>query len=92
MKFNWISTAEADDTLKKRCIELEYQLRPKITRFLMARLEQECCGDFSCFYFDVNLETRQISIANKTPVRYTRRIAFDFDREINQQSLVHSDK
>ncbi len=92
MKFNWISNAEADDTLKKFCIDLEYQLRPKITRFLMERLEPECCGDFSCFYFDVNLETRQISIANKTPVKYTRRIALDFDREINQRTVVLSDK
>ena len=88
MKFNWISATEADDKLKKFCIELEYQLRPRITRFLMSRLDPECCGDFSCFYFDVDLATQQITISEKTPWEYTQVIATDFDREINSNLAV----
>ncbi len=83
MKFNWISTREANDTLKRLCIDLEYQLRPKITRFLMSRLEPECCGDFSCFYFDVDLESGNITLSDQTPPEFLRLIGTDFDLEFN---------
>lgn len=84
MKFNWNSVDEVDERVKKFCIDLEYKLRPRITYFLMKRLEKECRGDFSCFYFDVDLESLYVSIARPTPIKYKRRIALDFDREINQ--------
>jgi hypothetical protein len=82
MNFNWITDKSSDKTIQRQCIELEYRLRPKITRFLLTRLEKECRGDFSCFYFDVDLASRTVSISPKTPVKYSRRIAEDFDREI----------
>jgi len=53
MKFNWIFNKETDQTEKQRCIDMEYKLRPRITRYLIARMEQECHGDFSKFCFDV---------------------------------------
>ena len=87
MKFNWNSVNEVDDKVKKFCIDLEYKLRPKITHFLMARLEQECGGDFSCFYFDVDIENLYVSIARPTPIKYKRIIAREFDREINQDFI-----
>ena len=87
MKFNWISVNEVDEKVKKLCIDIEYKLRPKITRFLMSKLEQECGGDFSCFHFDVDLEKQNVSIARPTPLKYKRRIAIDFDREINQNFI-----
>ena len=83
MKFNWILDEAADEKLKKFCIELEYQLRPKITRFLMARLDNECDGDFSAFHFDVNMITKNITLSERTPREYLQRIQSDFDREIN---------
>ena len=87
MKFNWISVNEVDDKVKKFCIDLEYKLRPKITHFLMVRLEQECGGDFSCFYFDVDIENLYVRIARPTPIKYKRIIAREFDREINQDFI-----
>ena len=87
MKFNWISVNEVDQKVKKLCIDIEYKLRPKITSFLMSRLEQECGGDFSCFHFDVDLEKQYVSIVRPTPLKYKRRIAIDFDREINQNFI-----
>ncbi len=83
VKFNWILSNELDESIRRYCIELEYQLRPKITKFLMARLENECNGDFSCFHFDVDLITKNITISPETPARFSRRIERDFDREIN---------
>ncbi|MEL6917617.1 MAG: hypothetical protein AAFO99_07780 [Bacteroidota bacterium] len=83
MKFNWIGTESVKDDIKKFCIDLEYELRPKITRFLMLRLENECCGDFSCFHFDVNMDTMQITISEKTPKEYIQKIQSDFELEIN---------
>ena len=87
MKFNWYSENEFDEKLKKLCIDLEYKLRPKITHFLMTHLEQECYGDFSCFYFDVDLENLHVSIARPTPLKLKRKIAKDFNQEINQNFI-----
>ena len=87
MKFNWKSVNEVDDKAKKFRIDLEYKLRPKIMHFLMTRLEQECCGDFSCFYFEVDVENLYVSIVRPTPLKYKRIIAREFDREINQDFI-----
>ena len=87
MKFNWNSVHEIDDRVKKFCIDLEYKLRPRITHFLMARLENECSGDFSCFYFDVDLEKLYVTIARPTPLELKRKIASEFDLEINQNFI-----
>ena len=87
MKFNWKSVNVVDEKAKKFRIDLEYKLRPEITRFLMARLEQECRGDFSCFYFEVDVENLYVSIVRPTPLKYKRIIAREFDREINQDFI-----
>ena len=76
--FNWIIGQDADPSHKKLCIDLEYRLRPRITRFLMERLERELRGDFSSFHFDVDLSRREIRISEKTPVKYARQVAEDF--------------
>ena len=81
MIFNWISDKEIDDSLKKFCIELEFRLRPKITRFLMDRLEYECEGDFSSFHFDVDLTSGKLHIGPNTPLALMNKITTDFQRE-----------
>jgi len=80
--FNWILGPDADPAHQKLCIDLEYRLRPRITRFLMERLERELQGDFSSFHFDVDLERREVRISEKTPAKYVQRIARDFMKEI----------
>ena len=87
MKFNWKSVNEVDEKAKKFRIDLEYKLRTKIMHFLMSRLEQECNGDFSCFYFDVDVENLYISIVRPTPLKYKRIIATEFEQEINQNFI-----
>ena len=83
MKFNRIFSKQTDQDQKKRCIELEYQLRLKITKFLMQRLEHECDGDFSCFCFDVDLSNNWVQISENTPKNYIVQIKEAFDIEIN---------
>lgn len=83
MKFNWIISKTADQDQKKRSIELEYLLRPKITRFLLERFENECDGDFSNFYFDVDVITERVWINNNTPQSYIEKLKIDFDLIIN---------
>ncbi|WP_297765463.1 hypothetical protein [uncultured Muriicola sp.] len=83
MKFNWIISRDIDDDFRRYCIDLEYKLRPKITKFLMSRLDEEFGGDYSCFHFDVDMVTENISISNKTPVEYISLFSSDFEREIN---------
>lgn len=73
-----------DEDLYKFCVELEFKLRPVITRFLISRLERETSGDFSNFHFDIDLNAGQITISDKTPPRYRRKIVSEFDREINR--------
>jgi hypothetical protein len=84
MKFQWNSVNHIDEDLYKFCIELEFKLRPIITRFLISRLERETSGDFSSFYFDIDLNAGQITISEKTPPRYRMKILREFDREINR--------
>lgn len=81
MKFNWISDKEIDDSLLKFCIELEFLLRPRITRFLMDRLEYECEGDFSSFHFDVDLTSGKLHISKSTPLALINKITSDFQKE-----------
>ncbi|MEM8509610.1 MAG: hypothetical protein AAF717_17390 [Bacteroidota bacterium] len=83
MHFNWILPDQLDQNLKKRCIELEYALRPKLTRFLLDRFETDCCGDFSCFYFDVEVATGIVRISRKTPWEFRRTAMKDFDLQFN---------
>ncbi len=83
MNFNWITERELDDSLRKFMIDLEYKLRPKITRFLMDRLEFECKGDFSSFSFDVDLKSQNIKISPTTPLPYFKKISSDFEREFH---------
>ena len=82
MTFNWILGQESDPAHKRLCIDLEYRLRPRITRFLMERLERELQGDFSSFHFDVDLKRREIRISDKTPAKYVQRLSCDFMQEI----------
>lgn len=83
MNFNWIFSQEEDKNLYKKSVELEYRLRPKITKFLMERLEHECSGDFSNFYFDVDMNTQWVWISDRTPKDYLDKIQRDFDIQIN---------
>ncbi|MEM1257227.1 MAG: hypothetical protein AAGC45_10040 [Bacteroidota bacterium] len=86
MKFNWkFPTNELSEELKKTCIELEYQLRPKITKFLLERMDVECCGDLTCFHFDVDVLSRWVWIGHETPRAYVDKIQADFDTEINDK-------
>lgn len=82
MTFNWIPDGTPDDTFTRRCIELEYRLRPRITRFLLERLGPEHKDDFSIFHFDVDFKRREIRISKETPREYLPKIALDFMKEI----------
>lgn len=46
------------------------------------RLDNECDGDFSSFYFDVDMITKKITISDKTPERLRQIILADFEKEI----------
>lgn len=84
MEFNWIFNTEIGSTEKQRCIDMEYKLRPRITRYLIARMEQECDGDFSKFCFDVNMRTKKVTLSEKTPKEYRTKLKSDFELEINK--------
>lgn len=83
MHFNWIMNGDQNDVDKKSLIDLEYRLRPRITRFLMERLEQECSGDFSSFHFDVDMVSKEIRIADKTPQGLAIKVSEDFKNLIS---------
>ena len=83
VNFNWIITDQADHNLKRRCIELEYELRPKLTRFLLDHFEAACGGDFSSFHFDVEVASGYVTFSQKTPEKFRLMAARAFDLQIN---------
>jgi hypothetical protein len=89
MHFNWLTNLPKDQSFSRLAIELEYELRPRITRYLLRKFEQDFGDDFSSFYFDVDVNTQWVRIGRSTPERFRMRLAQDFDAEINgsQQHL-----
>ncbi|PQJ14502.1 hypothetical protein BST99_00910 [Aureicoccus marinus] len=57
MHFNWLTNLPKDQSFSRLAIELEYELRPRITRYLLRKFEQDFGDDFSSFYFDVDVNT-----------------------------------
>ncbi|MBU2947345.1 hypothetical protein [Zobellia uliginosa] len=82
MTFNWIAGREIDERLHRLCIELEYEFRPKIIKFLIANFDMECCSDFSCFHFDVDLTSKRVTLSDDTPLQYLKKIKPIFDRKM----------
>lgn len=80
MHFHWIFNGDQID--HKEQIDLEYQLRPRITRYIMDTLGLDCCDDFSCFHFDVDMVRREIRISEKTPEQYSKQLRMRFREEI----------
>ncbi len=84
MYFNWIQSPEASVDFHQARQEMEYAIRPKIVRILLATFEDECCVDFSCFYFDVDLDLRVVRIAKDTPEAYRKKIKKAFKAEFGK--------
>jgi hypothetical protein len=82
MTFNWILDQRTAPSDRRICIDLEYRLRPKITRFLMEHFERELRGDFSDFCFDVDLIRNEIRFSNQTPIEYIRKVTVAFLKEL----------
>ena len=68
---------------QKELIEIEYQLRPRITRFILDKLGIEGCEDFSCFHFDIDMVRREVRISEKTPPEFARILGVDFVSNIS---------
>ncbi len=83
MRFNWILNDTADDKLHKLCVDIEYKLRPKIVKFLILNFDFiDCCTDFSCFHFNVDLCTNTVTVDEQTPSFYREAITLRFEQEI----------
>jgi hypothetical protein len=87
VKFNWILSDNPDSSVKRACIDLEYRLRPKITKFLLSKFEGDNPIDFSSFHFDVDMKNQWVWISDKTPANHIEKIQVDFDAEINGLEL-----
>lgn len=87
MTFNWIISGDDGPSMKKARIDLEYRLRPRITRFLLSQFEEEHHIDFSSFHFDVDWKNQWVWISEKTPHHFIEKIKVDFDNEINGSHL-----
>ena len=83
MNLNWILSNNTDQNLERKCVDLEYQLRPKILKLLISKFDFECCTDFSCFHFDIDVAKNTVSISPKTPVEYIEVMKDDFNFSIS---------
>lgn len=82
MTFNWLININGDPLLKSYCVELEYQLRPKITKFLISRVDPDRCYDFSCFQFDIDVVAKNVSLSDNTPATLYQMVQADFPKSI----------
>ncbi len=89
MTFNWITGREIDEKLHRLCIELEYEFRPKIIKFLIANFDMECCSDFSCFHFNVDLVSKKVTLSDDTPLLYLQQIKPDFNKKMEMALASH---
>lgn len=87
MYFNWLFSGDENPAIKKACIDMEYSLRPRITKFLLNKIDGENPLDFSCFHFDVDLSRKWVWISNKTPKEYIQQMLPDFDIAINGSNI-----
>ncbi len=82
MRFNWIVSLDTNDEIKKRCLDMEYLLRQKISKFLIGNWD-DLMDDFDHLVFDVDMVTKEIKISNQSPVFLKTVIEKDFYREFN---------
>jgi len=88
MRFNWILGDRTDEKLYRLCVDIEYQLRPKIVKFLILNFDSlDTSSYFSCFFFNVDLNTNRITVDEQTPVAYRNAINSKFEREIGNSLL-----
>lgn len=85
VKFNWIFSRKATVRQLERCVDLEYQLRPKIMRFLLEHFGNDECSEdnFSCFHFDVYVETELVYMNQNTPDEFLTVAENKFDLFFN---------
>lgn len=90
MKFNWINVDLEDKALKKLCIDFEYQLRTRITQFLIKHLDADGCSDYDSFSFDIYPLEHEVKIASDTPLELANRIRSEFELAIKEELyLLH---
>ncbi|MFD2585999.1 hypothetical protein ACFSQJ_03605 [Croceitalea marina] len=82
MRFIWTNTFEATDETKKLCLDMEYLLRKKISRFLISNWD-ELMDDFDKLVFDIDMVTKEITISDDSPIGLKNIILQDFYREFN---------
>ncbi len=82
MKFNWTISFDATDEMKKLCVDMEYLLREKISRFLISNWD-DLADDFDKLIFDIDMVTKEITISEDSPIYLKNIIQEDFHREFN---------
>ena len=87
MRLNWIIDFDANDEMKKLCVDMEYFLRSKITKFLIANWD-DMFEDFENLVFDIDLITKEITISEKSPPHLAAIIESKFNAEFNQEQLI----
>ncbi len=66
MKINWHSDRQlSSDELDSR-IQIEFNFRQKMTRFLMSHPILDSCEDFECYVFDYFVDDDNIVISKET--------------------------
>jgi hypothetical protein len=82
MKFNWTISFDATDEMKKLCLDMEYLLREKISKFLISNWD-DLMEDFDKLVFDIDMVTKEITISPDSPLYLKNIIQEDFYREFN---------
>jgi hypothetical protein len=68
--------------MKKLCLDMEYLLREKISKFLISNWD-DLMDDFDKLVFDIDMVTKEITISADSPLHLKNIIQEDFYREFN---------
>lgn len=82
MRFNWITSLDTTNEMKKLCVDMEYRLREKISKFLIANWD-DLMDDFDKLVFDIDMATKEINISEDSPLYLKSIIQKDFYQEFN---------
>ncbi len=70
MKVIWHSDAQVSNSDFSHKLEIEYDFRKRMTRFLMQNPSFDCCEYYECFVFDYFVQEEKILVSQKTPEPY----------------------
>ncbi|MCB4808905.1 hypothetical protein LG651_11640 [Tamlana sp. 62-3] len=67
MKINWLPNVSFNENDLRNKLEIEYEFRKKMTKFLIENQIEACCADYNCLVFNFYVSKSYFEISPETP-------------------------